>query len=245
MSRYQHEDKKFSDVLESLLKLGGDFRIRISSLEPDTLDEKFLDLLSHPKMCPHLHLCLQSGSERILLMMRRMYTKKSFVACTEEIKRRNALFNFTTDVIVGFPEESEADFAETVKTVEEVGFSHIHAFPYSARVGTRAFRMKDIEPRVKKERMEQLMYLSTKQKNEYRKKLLHRSHKVLIEKTSHKTPLPSALGTSQYYCPITIHAPKEASRSFDIQSIHNTMVSVTPTLYEKDENGEVLLTAQL
>ncbi len=246
MSRYAYENKTFSDVLESILKLSGNFRIRISSLEPDTLDEKFLDLLSHSKMCPHLHLCLQSGSERILLMMRRMYTKKSFVSYTEAIKKRNTLFNFTTDIIVGFPEENESDFKETLKTVEEVGFSHVHAFPYSARVGTRAFRMEDISQKVKKERIEKLRALSTKQKNAYRKKLLNIAHQALIETTTTNTAnFSSAMGTSEYYCPIALHATENTASNSEIPSIHNSIVPVIPTSYTIEESGEIVLRAQL
>lgn len=237
MSRYAHEGHTFSTVLESLLKLPGDFRIRISSLEPDGLDEGFFRSLSHEKMCPHLHLCLQSGSEKILLQMRRMYTKKSFLQCVEKIRAVNPLFNFTTDVIVGFPGECDEDFAQTLDTVREAGFSHVHVFPYSAREGTRASRMEqDISRAAVKERLELLQAVGLEQKNAYRKKLLGSPQRVLVEKISEDGRVAS--GLSQYYAPVSL-----AVSSHETGGLQNKMVAVTPQSYSLSEHGEVILEA--
>ncbi|HBX88871.1 MAG TPA: tRNA (N(6)-L-threonylcarbamoyladenosine(37)-C(2))-methylthiotransferase MtaB, partial [Marinilabiliaceae bacterium] len=103
ISRYESEGLKFSALVDKILNLDGDFRLRISSIEPDRFDEHFFTLVGHPKLAPHLHLCLQSGSERILLQMRRMYSAKDFMTIVERIRSVNPNFNFTTDIIVGFP----------------------------------------------------------------------------------------------------------------------------------------------
>ena len=113
IGRYDHNGLTFEDVLQQILDVPGDFRVRISSLEPDGLSPRFAELFSHPKMCPHLHLCLQSGSERILLEMRRMYSATQFRQTVQKIQNQFPHFNFTTDVIMGFPGETEQDFEDT------------------------------------------------------------------------------------------------------------------------------------
>jgi threonylcarbamoyladenosine tRNA methylthiotransferase MtaB len=140
ISRYDSEGIQFSGLLEQILNLEGDFRVRISSID------HFFTLIGHPKLAPHLHLCLQSGSERILLQMRRMYTVKDFLNIVERVRAKDPQFNFTTDVIVGFPGETEEEFEETMNVARQVGFGHMHIFKYSVREGTRAQRMPDHIP---------------------------------------------------------------------------------------------------
>jgi threonylcarbamoyladenosine tRNA methylthiotransferase MtaB len=136
ISRYSYEKTDFAGLVEKILEIPGDFRIRISSIEPEGLDDHFYSLFSNSRLCPHLHLCLQSGSDRILSRMRRHYTVSSFMKIVDELKKRHPMFNFTTDVIVGFPGETEEDFRATCSSVTEAGFSHIHTFKYSVRSGT-------------------------------------------------------------------------------------------------------------
>ncbi len=133
IGRYDYEGFRFEDVLEKILNVEGDFRVRISSIEPDGFSERFPELFSHPKLVPHLHLCLQSGSAKILMQMRRMYTVRSYMDILEKFKILYPGFNFTTDIIVGFPGETEDDFSKTCGLAEEAGFSHIHTFRYSKR----------------------------------------------------------------------------------------------------------------
>ena len=133
IGRYEYEQYSIEKAIEKIVELPGDFRVRISSLEPDGFGPDFHRLFQHPKMAPHLHLCLQSGSDPILLKMRRMYTTRSFIEMIETFRKEMPDFNFTTDVIVGFPGESEHDFLQTVNLVREVRFSHIHTFRYSRR----------------------------------------------------------------------------------------------------------------
>ncbi|MDI9539314.1 MAG: tRNA (N(6)-L-threonylcarbamoyladenosine(37)-C(2))-methylthiotransferase MtaB, partial [Bacteroidota bacterium] len=153
ISRYNHEGLGFSGLLEQILDVEGDFRVRISSIEPDRFNDHFFSLVGHPKLAPHLHLCLQSGSDRILLQMRRMYSVKDYMKIVENVRKKDPLFNFTTDVIVGFPGETEQEFADTMKLSKEVGFGHMHIFKYSVRQNTRAARMPEqVNEKIKTER---------------------------------------------------------------------------------------------
>ncbi|MCU0370917.1 MAG: tRNA (N(6)-L-threonylcarbamoyladenosine(37)-C(2))-methylthiotransferase MtaB, partial [Bacteroidales bacterium] len=153
IGRYRHESTDFESLVEKIVSLPGDFRLRISSIEPEGFGDKLFDLFSHPKMTPHLHLCLQSGSDRILLQMRRFYNMASFMNLVEKIRGRYPDFNLTTDIIVGFPGETGEDFEMTCTAAREISFSHIHTFKYSTRTGTRAERMPDQVPEaVKQER---------------------------------------------------------------------------------------------
>jgi threonylcarbamoyladenosine tRNA methylthiotransferase MtaB len=141
IGRYDHEGINFESLVEKILDIPGDFRLRISSIEPDGYGDRFIELFHHRKLMPHLHLCLQSGSEAVLLKMRRMYTLSGFREIVNKIRERHPDFNLTTDIIVGFPGETAEDFRATCDVVKEFSFSHIHTFKYSRRKGTRAERM--------------------------------------------------------------------------------------------------------
>jgi threonylcarbamoyladenosine tRNA methylthiotransferase MtaB len=187
MSRYLDEGPDgtidFSALLEKLLALPGEFRLRISSLEPDNFDDRFYALLEHPKMAPHLHLCLQSGSDRILAAMRRRYDTAGFRDIVERVRRRMPDFNFTTDIVVGFPGEEEPDFIASLEMAREIGFSHIHTFPFSLRAGTRAAHMPaQLAESVKRERAGRIREVSDENKRRYRAALIGREEHVLIER---------------------------------------------------------------
>lgn len=185
LSRYLHEGHEFADVVAALLELDGDFRVRISSLEPDRLDERFIELFRHPKMCPHLHLCLQSGSERVLLAMRRMYTVHQYRHVVEQLREIDPLFNVTTDMIVGFPGESETEHAESVAAVGNLGFGHVHTFPYSRRRMTRADRMSGhVQSAVKTSRGQDIRLAAERSKRTYRESLIGKTERVLTERVS-------------------------------------------------------------
>ena len=211
IGRYQYQNYNFEQLVEKILEVPGDFRVRISSIEPDGFGDHFFDLLSHPKMCPHLHLCLQSGSDKVLLQMRRMYSSKEYLTIIEKIKARYPRFNFTTDVIVGFPGETEEDFDSTCHMVREVGFSHVHTFPYSIRTDTRAARMPDqIPERIKTQRSKIIRDLAEKNKLKYRQSFIGQIQTVLTEKISPKT----AKGYGQHYIPLEISGKNILSNTF-------------------------------
>lgn len=185
IGRYESEGLRFENVLEQILEVSGDFRVRISSLEPDGFGDGFVHLFDHPKLMPHLHLCLQSGSDKVLLRMRRMYSRKQFARVVETFRTKYPDFNFTTDIIVGFPGETDADFQETIDAVREFQFSHVHTFKYSVRKGTRAERMDEQVPeKLKNERSAIIRQLSNENKLNYYQSLIGRSQHVLVEKAT-------------------------------------------------------------
>lgn len=202
ISRYNSGGVQFEDLVEQILNLPGDFRVRISSIEPEGFTHKFITLFEHPKLCQHLHLCLQSGSDKILEKMRRFYKVKDFIALTEQFKKRYELFNFTTDIIVGFPGETEEYFQQTYQVAEQIGFSHIHTFKYSVRKGTIAEKMPgQIPMKVKNERSLLIRDLAEKNKYNYRKMFIGKEQTVLVEKPIGKL---GAKGYGEHYIPIAI-----------------------------------------
>jgi threonylcarbamoyladenosine tRNA methylthiotransferase MtaB len=182
ISRYNSEGLSFTGLLEKIVEMEGNFRVRISSIEPEGFSHRLYDLFSHEKLCPHLHLCLQSGSDRILMQMRRVYTLPSYLAIVEQLRRRYPLFNLTTDIMVGFPGETEEDFEATCQVVREVNFSHVHTFKYSAREGTRAARMdQQVPSRIQNERSMTVRNLAVENKIRYRKLFSGLRQTVLVE----------------------------------------------------------------
>jgi threonylcarbamoyladenosine tRNA methylthiotransferase MtaB len=135
-------------------------RLRLSSLEPWDVAPGFFSLWENPRLLPHLHLPLQSGSDRILRLMARRTRRDSFRELVNEARAKIPNLNVTTDIIVGFPGETEDDFAQSLDFVREIGFSRLHAFPYSARPGTAAAQMPGHLPKkVKKARIRQMLAL--------------------------------------------------------------------------------------
>jgi threonylcarbamoyladenosine tRNA methylthiotransferase MtaB len=210
MGRYRQDDLGFSGLIERILELPGDFRVRVSSLEPEPLDDRLVALFDHPKLCPHLHLCLQSGSDRILLAMRRTYTVDQYRRFVDLIRTRHEDFNLTTDVIVGFPGETDADFASTCRLADELAFSHIHTFRYSRREGTRAARMNEqIPEKIKNRRAETIRQISERNKRRYRSRFLGRRQSVLVETVR----AGEAQGYGEYYVPVLLSGTDRSFRN--------------------------------
>ncbi len=208
IGRYRHNNVGFSELLGEILDLDGDFRVRVSSIEPDSgkrtgsWESGFLNLVNHPKLCPHLHLCVQSGSDRILEAMDRRYGASDIVETVKAVRERRADFNFTTDVMVGFPGESEEDFSQTLQLIEEVGFSHIHTFPFSVRPGTLAADLGSRFPHVRYEekarRAKEVREISAIQKCRYRESFIGKSQLMLVESVTDGV----ASGYGEHYLPI-------------------------------------------
>lgn len=146
-------------LINAIAALPGDFRLRLSSLEPTTVNADYARrLIQTERLCPHLHLSLQSGSDAVLAAMGRNYTMRDYRDITRVLKERDPLFGLTTDIIVGFPGETESDFQRSVEAVREIGFSHVHVFRYSKRPGTRAAEMPHQIPEfIKRQRSDLLM----------------------------------------------------------------------------------------
>ncbi|MEO8540844.1 MAG: MiaB/RimO family radical SAM methylthiotransferase [bacterium] len=146
------------DLISGILERTEVARLRFSSLQPQDISPELLGLWSDPRLMPHFHLALQSGSESTLRAMRRRYTASAFIEAAARIRAAVPSVAITTDVIAGFPGESEADFKDTLNLCREVAFARIHAFPYSPRSRTGAVRLSgQVAPDVMKERMARLL----------------------------------------------------------------------------------------
>lgn len=169
--------------LELLEKIPGLERIRISSLDPAQVTPTILELVAaSAKICPHLHIPLQSGSSRILRRMNRPYTSDEYRKLVAKIHRIIPNIGLTTDVMVGFPGETEEDFAKTVQMVEQAAFSRLHVFSYSPRPGTPAARFSDQVPgRVKAERSRYLISLGQRLAQDFHEQYLGQELPVLVE----------------------------------------------------------------
>ncbi|GGG56153.1 tRNA (N(6)-L-threonylcarbamoyladenosine(37)-C(2))-methylthiotransferase MtaB [Paenibacillus radicis (ex Gao et al. 2016)] len=163
------ENYRLTDLLWDLDKVDGLERIRISSIEASQIDDTMIDVLKRSsKMCRHLHIPLQAGETSVLKRMRRKYTTEEFAAKLQRIREAMPGVAITTDVIVGFPGETDEMFEEGYKFMEAVGFSEMHVFPYSKRTGTPAARMEDqVDEEVKNERVHKLIDLSEKMQLQY------------------------------------------------------------------------------
>lgn len=170
------------DTVEECCKIDGIERVRLGSLEPEMISDDDLIRLSHlPKFCPQFHLSLQSGSEHTLHRMNRKYTPDEYYALVEKIRRVFPEVAFTTDVMVGFPQETEEEFVESMTFVEKVGFTKIHVFQYSVRKGTPAEKMIQIPKNIKAERADRMKALGEKLQRKYMQSLVGKTVPVLFE----------------------------------------------------------------
>ena len=181
---YNDNNHDLADLIKELCQIENLKRIRISSIEILEITDKFLQVLKeNPKVCNHLHIPLQSGSDKILKLMNRRYDTKPFQKIVNKIRKIRPDISLTTDLIVGFPGESEEDFKKSYNFCQEIGFSKIHVFPFSLRKNTKAETLENqIENSVKKQRARKVVLLSKKLEDEYFKSCLNKEMDVLIEK---------------------------------------------------------------
>lgn len=183
---YFDNGKDLTDLIKEMSKIEGLKRIRQSSIEITQINDKFIEeLKNNPKICNHIHIPLQSGSDEILRLMNRKYDLNYFFEKIEKIRRVRPDISITTDVIVGFPNETDKLFLETLETCKKIKFSKIHVFPYSERKGTKASLMDGkVSENVKHERVKKLMALSEKLEKEYYDKFKGKELDVLIEEVN-------------------------------------------------------------
>ena len=172
-----------ADLIRAVDNVKGLQRLRISSIDPDEIDEDLADAVLNGKTtCPSMHIVLQAGSNVVLKRMNRKYTKQIFIDTVERMVKKNPDFTVTTDIIVGFPGESEADFEETLDLVKKVQFAKVHMFPYSVRKRTRAALYPNkTQPDVLNTRKQKLLRLAERCAFDLRGKFVGRKMKVLIE----------------------------------------------------------------
>lgn len=180
---FDGDGKRLCDLVNIVDQMDGLERLRISSIDPDEVDDDLLNAIIHgKKTCHSMHIVLQSGSNAILKRMRRKYTKQEFFDATDRLIAASSDFAFTTDVIVGFPGESDADFQDTLDVIERVPFSKVHMFPYSERPMTRAARMDGkVAPEIITRRKRILMQAAERRGKRLRDDYLGRLMPVLIE----------------------------------------------------------------
>ncbi|MBO4926945.1 MAG: tRNA (N(6)-L-threonylcarbamoyladenosine(37)-C(2))-methylthiotransferase MtaB [Clostridiales bacterium] len=173
------------ELLDEVASIPGVERIRLGSLEPSCMTEELIAMLkANTKICPHFHLSLQSGSDSVLSRMNRKYDTVLFRKVTEKLKEAFPNASFTTDMICGFPGESEEEHRESCAFAEEIGFTHIHVFPFSPREGTKAQKMPDqVDGAVKSRRTSELRAISDKMEKARARSFVGSEVEVLVEKT--------------------------------------------------------------
>lgn len=174
---------KLSSLIERILKETSIYRIRLSSLEIKEIDDHLLDLLSDNRLCKHLHIPLQSGDNNVLQRMKRNYRIEEFFKVIYKIIERYPDISIGTDVIVGFPGETDEEFNNTRQVLESLPFSYLHVFPYSYRSGTEASKFNPfINDHVKKQRASILRGIGTQKRLDYIRRHIGKTLDVLIEK---------------------------------------------------------------
>lgn len=203
------EPENLLGLIRRLHRLEGIARIRLGSLEPRIITREFVQALSGlPKLCPHFHLSLQSGCDETLRRMNRHYTTGEYARCCAFLRDAFPTAAITTDVIVGFPGETEAEFAETKAFLENIHFYEMHVFKYSVRSGTRAATMPCQIPEAKKtRRSEELLSLEKKMSLQYRQGFLNLPQEVLLEEGTVIQGVPYLIGHTREYVKIAVPAP--------------------------------------
>ena len=198
-------------MLSELNRINGLERIRLGSLE---YNKNFTEIVNrageYSKLCPHFHISLQSGSAGVLERMKRTYTPAEYKAAVDMIRKTWETAAITTDIMVGFPGETEEEFAESMNFAKEIGFAKMHVFAYSRRPGTVADKMENQVPEaVKKARSEQMQALATNLENEFYKSCIGKQFSVLVER---KTGNNLYEGHTENYLPAEITSSEDISK---------------------------------
>lgn len=200
---YMSNNHDLTDLINELSKIDDLLRIRISSIEITELNDKFLEMLKiNKKVCNHLHIPLQAGSDEILKRMNRKYDLAYYEEKINKIRSIRPDISITTDIIVGFPYETDELFSETLEFSKKMNFSKIHVFPYSIRVGTAAASMPNqVDEVTKKVRVKKLMTLSEKQEKEYYEKFKGKEIDILVEECDNNV----SIGHTSNYLMVTLN----------------------------------------
>lgn len=209
---YMDNDYDLTDLINELSKIEDLLRIRISSIEITELNDKFLNMLStNKKVCDHLHIPLQAGSDEILKKMNRKYDLKYYEEKIKKIRMIRPDISITTDIIVGFPYETDKLFNETLEFSRKMNFSKIHVFPYSIRLGTSAANMPNqVDESIKKERVKKLMDLSGTMEKEYYNKFVGKELDILVEECDNNV----SIGHSSNYLMIRLNEKLEVGQIY-------------------------------
>jgi threonylcarbamoyladenosine tRNA methylthiotransferase MtaB len=209
------EESKLAELLEEILSKTDIPRIRLSSLGPEYFSDKLHKILTNPRICRHIHLSIQSGSDTVLKRMGRQYTVGNVEKVIERLKKDINGIAITTDIIVGFPEETDKEFKETMDFVKRNKLAKVHVFPYSIRRGTLAAGMKQVADKTKKERAKILQKLADGQRKEFTKGQIGKKADVLWEKRNE--------GLTDNYIRVKVKGPYEI-RSVTTEKLTKNMV---------------------
>lgn len=206
LSCYDDNGKKLIDVIELAENTEGIERIRLGSLDPEVVTEEFAHRLSKvTKICPHFHLSMQSGCDTTLKAMNRHYTSEEYYNKCMLLREKFINPAFTTDVIVGFPQESDEDYATTREFVKKVGFSELHVFKYSRRDGTVAAKMiGQVDETIKSKRSEDLISVGESLKENYRKEKIGEKVSVLFEEKKEINGIKYQVGHTKEYIEVAV-----------------------------------------
>jgi threonylcarbamoyladenosine tRNA methylthiotransferase MtaB len=214
----KHRWVRLSHLVRQIAELPGDFRVRLSSIEATEVSRELIDVMADcgERVAPHLHISMQSGSDAVLRRMRRRWGSQRFIDRCRLVRDRLDRPAITTDIIVGFPGETDGEFQETIAAARAVGFSKIHIFPFSTRRGTPAADMLDQVPNnVRQERGRELAAVEAELRDAYYRNLFGRRLRVLVE-----TAEPGAStwsGTSCRYATVELNAsPSDEGRFVDV-----------------------------
>lgn len=199
------------DALRLAEKYDGIKRVRLGSLEPDHITDKMIEQLKTiTKLCPQFHISVQSGCDSVLKAMNRHYTAEEYEHLANRLREAFSDATITTDVLVGFPTETEEDFNTTVEFVKRVGFEKAHVFPYSVREGTRAAKMEQLTKAVKEERASRLSSVTDKIKKDYLKKQIGKTVEVLFETEKYDF----CEGYTKNYTPVRVNSTERCKGKF-------------------------------
>lgn len=221
----------FPELLKELVQIPKLERLRISSIEITELNEDFLKVLKNsPIIVDHLHIPLQAGSDTILELMNRKYDTKYFMNKIQEIRKIRPLISITTDVIVGFPSETDELFRETYDFIKKVGFTKLHVFPYSRRKGTKADLMPNqIDEIIKKDRVNELINLSNSLEKEYLDNFVNKVVEVLIETNDNNI----SVGHTGNYLKVVINKELEKNKLINVKIIKRVDNYLEGEVYER------------
>ena len=224
ISSYGHDLKDGTtliDLLELIAREGGEMRIRIGSLEPRTVTREFCERAKKlPTLCPHFHLSMQSGCDATLKRMNRRYDTARYYESVELLREYFDDPAITTDLITGFPEETEEEFGETLAFIEKCGFAAMHIFPYSVRPGTKAAAMAQVDMSVREERAARAAAVAERMHQGYLARCVGKTFPVLFEQDRGE----GSVGHAPNYMPVTV----------GMKGLHNTVQNVRITAVDGD-----------
>ena len=222
---FKDENYRLIDLLEEINKIDGIERIRLGSLEPLLITEEFVGrLIKLEKICHHFHLSLQSGCDETLKRMNRRYTTEEFRHIVNLLRENYQDVNLTTDIIVGFPQETEEEFNKTYEFLKEIKFYKMHVFKYSQRKGTKAAVMKgQIDGNKKEERSQKLIELSNKNEKEYNQNYVGKEVEVLWEEEKEGFYRGHTNNYILAYCKVN-NSEEESRNLEDKRKIENTII---------------------